>query len=104
MGYYCYPASIKMFKTFEALRKYIYTTADFNASLIKGKKARITKREYNNFLNVLPPLNWINEYPNSSFYLEECLSHNLYYKFMRVLEGKKLNYYCIIAELEHINI
>ena len=47
---------------------------------IEGLKAEITEQEFNYFLEVLPPLNWL----ENSYLLSECLSENLYLKFSRL--------------------
>jgi hypothetical protein len=64
---------------------------------IEGLKAEITEKEFNHFLNVLPPINWINEYPNNSFILSECLTENLYYKFSQVEINKKIKFFCEVV-------
>ena len=63
------------FKTYEELRTEIRKR---NYNNILGLSANITEKEYNYFLNVLPPMEW----RDNSFLLSECLSDDLYYKFI----------------------
>ena len=77
----------KMFKTYEELRAEV-RKRDYQD--IKGLKAKITEEDYDNFLNVLPPLGW----KKNTFYLSEFLSGDLTYNFSRV--GKQC--YCDVAD------
>ena len=66
---------------------------------IKGLKAQITEKCFDYFLEVLPPMNWENENGENSFYLSECLTENLYYKFY---ETNNI-FYCEVCELNNID-
>ena len=78
-------------KTYESLQEEIHKRDYEN---IKGLKCVITEEQWNYFLNVLPPLNWINEFKENTFLLSECLTENLYLKFISI-EDKK--FFCEIV-------
>ncbi len=81
----------KPFNTFKELNKENKKRDYIN---ILGLKANITKKEYYNFLEVLPPLkmndNW--------FILSEALTDELYYKF--VSYTNKNIYLCEVVKIE----
>jgi len=79
----------QIFKDYKSLSRAIHKQ-DFKS--IKGLKAEITEEDFNYFLNVLPPMDWL----ENSFILSECLTENLYYKFSKV-DNK---FYCEVVEYE----
>ena len=78
-----------VFKSFKELRDTI-DKRDFNNIL--GIKAKITKKDYYNFLEVLPPM----KMTSNSFILSEALSDQLYYQFSNTTEG----YFAEVVKLE----
>lgn len=67
---------------------------------IEGLKCEISFKEFDYFLNVLYPLNWITEKKGNvdqSFLLNECLTENLYYKFSEIKTEKGFKYYCEVV-------
>jgi hypothetical protein len=81
-----------LFKGFKALQHEVENKRDFGEKApIEGLKAEITRKQYIDFLEVLPPLSWDTE--SGTFYLMEFLTGDLTYKFSKV--GKK--YFCEVA-------
>jgi len=67
----------ELFPTYRALVKEINKRGYEN---IKGLKAKCTEEEYDEMLNVLPPLGW----KNDTFYMSEFLSSELTLKFYKI--------------------
>jgi len=57
---------------------------------IEGLKAEITEKDFDYFLEVLPPMKWKSGKDEGHFYLSEFLTGNLTTKFSyKVINGKK---------------
>ena len=83
----------EMFETYEELRKEVEDNRDYEN--IKGLKAKVTRAEYDYFLEVLPPAKMTND----SFYMSEFLTGELTYKFTE----KGNRYFCEVVDFREEN-
>lgn len=82
------------FKKYKDFNNFI-SISNYNPSKILNKYCKITHKEWSYFLEVLPPMLWYNESNLNFFYLSECLTENIYLKFVRIFtKDKKEIYYC----------
>jgi hypothetical protein len=87
------------FNNYKSFSQYI-SKNDYDPKKILNKVCKITEKEYDHFLNVLYPAFWVNsENGESSFYLNECLTEDIYYKFFNLKE----EYWCIVERINKIS-
>ena len=85
-------------KTFSTFRQLNNEVEKRDYENIYGLKAEISEKEYNYFLNVLPPMKWEQGEKESHFYSSEFLTGNLTYKFTQKEINGKTKYYAEVVD------
>jgi len=87
------------FNNFKSFSQYI-SKNDYNPKKILNKVCKIDSKTYHYFLEVLYPAFWVNEENGlNSFYLNECLTEDIYYKFFNL----KNEYWVIVERINKIS-